>query len=115
MKIGVFLNFIGLGSNLLHLSYCHQIAKKYGPISIITPCKNLKEALDEDPQIKEILVFDKNNLSRSLRLPISTGISPESSLSCKYKKSNLCKFPISAGISPESLLFDKSMLYKLVS
>ena len=60
MKIGVFLNFIGLGSNLLHLSYCHQIAKKYGPISIITPCQNLKEALDEDPQIKEILVFDKN-------------------------------------------------------
>ena len=63
MKIGVFLNFIGLGSNLLHLSYCHQIAKKYGPISIITPCQNLKEALDEDPQIKEILVFDKNILS----------------------------------------------------
>lgn len=60
MKIGVFLNFVGLGSNLLHLSYCHQIAKKYGPIHIITLCENLKDALDDDPLISDIVVYDKN-------------------------------------------------------
>ncbi len=42
MKIGIFLNYVGLGANLLHLSYCHQIAKKYGPITIITLSSNLK-------------------------------------------------------------------------
>lgn len=60
MKIGVFLNYTGLGSNLLHLSYCHQIAKKYGPVNIITICKGLKDLLDQDPLIKEVIVFDKN-------------------------------------------------------
>jgi len=35
MKIGIFLSYIGLGSNLLHLTYCHQIAKKYGPVSLL--------------------------------------------------------------------------------
>ena len=59
MKIGVFLNFIGLGSNLLHLSYCHQIAKKYGPVTIITQCEKLKEALDDDPLINDIIIFEK--------------------------------------------------------
>ena len=59
MKIGVFLNFIGLGSNLLHLSYCHQIAKKYGPVTIITQCEKLKEALNDDPLIKNIIIFEK--------------------------------------------------------
>ena len=29
MNVGIYLNYIGLGSNLLHLSYCHEIAKKY--------------------------------------------------------------------------------------
>ncbi len=28
MKTGIYLSYIGLGANLLHLSYCHQIAKK---------------------------------------------------------------------------------------
>tara|TARA_B100001027_G_scaffold99780_1_gene68529 strand:- start:48 stop:986 length:939 start_codon:yes stop_codon:yes gene_type:complete len=59
MKIGVFLNFIGLGSNLLHLSYCHQIAKKYGPVTIITQCEKLKEALNDDPLINDIIIFEK--------------------------------------------------------
>ena len=59
MKIGVFLNFIGLGSNLLHLSYCHQIAKKYGPVTIITQCEKLKEALNDDPLINNIIIFEK--------------------------------------------------------
>jgi len=59
MKTGILLSYKGLGSNLLHLSYCHQIAKKYGPITIITLCKNLEQALLDDPLIKEIIYLEK--------------------------------------------------------
>ena len=59
MKTGILLSYKGLGSNLLHLSYCHEIARKYGPITIITLCKNLEEALLGDPLIKEIIYLDK--------------------------------------------------------
>ena len=51
MNVGIFLNYIGLGSNLLHLSYCHEIAKKYGPVTIITLCKNLDQALEDDRRV----------------------------------------------------------------
>ena len=54
MKTGIYLSYIGLGANLLHLSYCHQIAKKHGPVTIITLCKNLKEALADDPLIERL-------------------------------------------------------------
>ena len=59
MKTGIFLNYKGLGANLLHLSYCHQIAKKYGPVSLITLCPNLNKILKSDPLIKEIFYLDK--------------------------------------------------------
>ncbi len=59
MKVGIFLSYIGLGSNILHLSYCHEIAKKYGPVTVITICKNFKEAVDNDPSIKEVIYIDK--------------------------------------------------------
>ena len=59
MKTGVLLSYKGLGSNLLHLSYCHEIAKKNGPITIITLCKNLKQALVDDPLIEDIIFLDK--------------------------------------------------------
>ena len=59
MKTGIYLSYIGLGANLLHLSYCHQIAKKYGPVTIITLCKNLKEALADDPLIEKVYYLDK--------------------------------------------------------
>ena len=52
MNVGIYLNYIGLGSNLLHLSYCHEIAKKHGPVTIITLCKNLDQALEDDSKIK---------------------------------------------------------------
>ena len=29
MRTGILLSYVGLGSNLLHLTYCHEIAKKY--------------------------------------------------------------------------------------
>ena len=60
MKVGIFLNYIGLGANLLHLSYCHEIAKKFGPVTIITLCKNLNQALEDDPNIKEVVLIKKN-------------------------------------------------------
>ncbi len=60
MNVGVFLNYIGLGSNILHLTYCHQIAKKYGPVTIITLCGNLGQALEDDPNIKEVILIKKN-------------------------------------------------------
>lgn len=60
MKVGVFLNYVGLGANLLHLSYCHQIAKLFGPITLITLSKNLDQILEDDPYIKNIEIFDKN-------------------------------------------------------
>ena len=59
MKVGIYLSYIGLGANLLHLSYCHEIAKKYGPITIITLCKNLEEALEDDPLIEQVYLLNK--------------------------------------------------------
>ena len=59
MKTGIYLSYIGLGANLLHLSYCHQIAKIHGPITIITLCKNLKEALADDPLVEKVYYLDK--------------------------------------------------------
>ena len=70
MKIGIFLSYIGLGSNLLHLTYCHEIAKKYGPVSVVTICKNLEQALEDDPLIKEVIYIEKyyKKLSDILKL-----------------------------------------------
>jgi len=59
MNTGIYLSYSGLGANLLHLSYCHQIAKKYGAVTIITLCKNLRETLEDDPLIKEVYYLDK--------------------------------------------------------
>lgn len=61
MRLGIYLSYVGLGANLLHLSYCHQIAKKYGPITIITLCKNLEEALSDDPLIEKVYYLEKYN------------------------------------------------------
>tara|TARA_B100001175_G_scaffold315243_1_gene326366 strand:- start:1899 stop:2837 length:939 start_codon:yes stop_codon:yes gene_type:complete len=76
MKVGIFLSYIGLGSNLLHLSYCHEIAKKYGPVSVVTICKNFKEVVSDDPLIKEVIyinkyykkIFDIFHLSKILKI-----------------------------------------------
>ena len=59
MKTAIFLSYKGLGANLLHLSYCHQISKKFGPISLITLCPNLNKVLKDDPSFKEIIYLDK--------------------------------------------------------
>ena len=59
METAVILSYKGLGANLLHLTYCHEIAKKFGPITIITLCRNLEEVLSKDPLIKEIIYLDK--------------------------------------------------------
>ena len=59
MKTCVYLSYKGLGANLLHLAYCHEIAKKYGPITIITLCGNLESCLKDDPLIKNIIFINK--------------------------------------------------------
>ncbi|WP_435150695.1 glycosyltransferase family 9 protein [Candidatus Pelagibacter bacterium nBUS_44] len=59
MKTGIYLSYVGLGANLLHLSYCHQIAKKNGPVTIITLCKNLEAALTDDPLIENVFYINK--------------------------------------------------------
>ena len=59
MKTCVYLSYKGLGANLLHLTYCHEIAKKFGPITIITLCKNLEETLNDDPLIEKVIFINK--------------------------------------------------------
>ena len=59
MKTGIYLSYVGLGANLMHLSYCHQIAKKNGPVTIITLCKNLEAALVDDPLIDKVFYIDQ--------------------------------------------------------
>ena len=61
MKTCIYLSYKGLGTNLLHLSYCHEISKKYGPVTIITLCKNLNDALKDDPKIKNVFFLEKNH------------------------------------------------------
>ena len=63
MKTAVLLSYKGLGANLLHLSYCHEIAKRFGPISIITLCKNLEEALIKDPLVKEVIYLETKKVN----------------------------------------------------
>ena len=59
MKTCVYLSYKGLGANLLHLAYCHEIAKKYGPVTILTLCNNLEAALKDDPLIEKIIFINK--------------------------------------------------------
>ena len=59
MKTCVYLSYKGLGANLLHLAYCHEIAKKYGPVTILTLCNNLEAALKNDPLIEKIIFINK--------------------------------------------------------
>ncbi len=59
MKTCVYLSYKGLGANLLHLAYCHEIAKKYGAITIITLCNNLEKALKDDPLIEKVIFIKK--------------------------------------------------------
>jgi ADP-heptose:LPS heptosyltransferase len=59
MKTCVYLSYSGLGANLMHLSYCHEVAKKFGPITVLTLCKNFKDVVEDDPLIKEIIFLDR--------------------------------------------------------
>ncbi len=58
MKTGIFLSYKGLGANLLHLSYCHQIAKKFGPVTLITLNPKLNEVLTDDSNFQEIIYLN---------------------------------------------------------
>ena len=75
MNIGIFLSYKGLGANLLHLAYCHEISKKYGPVTIITFSKNLEQVLADDPKKKNVIYLNEYhkkfvdiiNLSKTLK------------------------------------------------
>jgi ADP-heptose:LPS heptosyltransferase len=58
MNIGIFLSYKGLGANLLHLAYCHEISRKFGPVTIITLNENLYQVVKDDPMIKEIVYLN---------------------------------------------------------
>ena len=59
MSTGIFLSYKGLGTNILHLPYCHEIAKKYGPVEIITLSDNFKDVVEGDPLIKKVICLSK--------------------------------------------------------
>ena len=58
MSTGIFLSYNGLGANILHLSYCHEIAKVFGPVNIITLSKNFKHIVEDDPLVKNVIFLD---------------------------------------------------------
>jgi len=58
MKTAIFLSYKGLGSNLLHLSYCHQISKKFGPLKLITLNNKINQILKFDHHFDEIIYLD---------------------------------------------------------
>ena len=96
MSSCVYLSYVGLGANLLHLPYCHEIAKKDGPVTIVTLCKNLAEALEDDPSFKSIIYLQSNHKKISDILKLSSFfkniyfLSKSStfycSKACRYKK-----------------------------
>ena len=59
MNTGIFLSYKGLGTNILHLSYCHEIAKVFGPVEIVTLSNNFKDVVEDDPLIKKVIYIDK--------------------------------------------------------
>ncbi len=75
MSTGIFLSYKGLGTNILHLSYCHEIAKAFGPVKIITLSNKFNDVVEDDPLIEEVICIDKYykkfsdiiNLSRVLK------------------------------------------------
>ncbi|MDA9150232.1 lipopolysaccharide heptosyltransferase family protein [Candidatus Pelagibacter sp.] len=58
MKTAIFLSYKGLGSNLLHLSYCHQISKKFGPLKLITLNNKINQILKFDHHFDEVIYLN---------------------------------------------------------
>ena len=61
MYTGVLLSYVGIGANLLHLSYIHEIAKKHGPIELMTFSEKIPLILKSDPAFKNISFINKYN------------------------------------------------------
>lgn len=83
MNTGCFLPYVGLGSNLLHIGFVKEFAKKNGKITVFTFSKSLPDTLKYEPDIKETLLLEKVN--RVVDIP---------KLSLKFKKSNVQKLYI---------------------
>ena len=58
MSTGILLSYKGLGANILHLSYCHEIAKAHGPVKIITLSNNYRDVVEDDPLIDEVIYLE---------------------------------------------------------
>ena len=61
MSTGVLLSYSGIGSNLLHLPYIHEVARKDGPIELITFSEKIPFILKSDPSLKNISYINKYN------------------------------------------------------
>ena len=61
MSTGVLLSYSGIGSNLLHLPYIHEVARKDGPIELITFSEKIPFILKSDPSFKNISYINKYN------------------------------------------------------
>ena len=59
MSTGCFLPYIGLGSNLLHMSFINEFAKKEGPITVLTFSRGLSDVLKFNPNFKETILIEK--------------------------------------------------------
>ncbi len=70
MSTVCFLPYVGLGSNLLHMSFINEFAKKEGPVTILTFSKNLEDAIKFNPNIKKTIFVEKfhNRLSDVFKL-----------------------------------------------
>ena len=99
MKTGIFLSYKGIGANLLHLSYCHQIAERFGPVTIITLCSKLDKILETDPKIKEVIYLDKYHknisdiLASSIRINHPQLSKPLSAQLTRFTHPAWCFFP----------------------
>ena len=116
MSTGCFLPYVGLGSNLLHLSFVHEFAKKEGPIKILTFSKNLGDALKFDPNISQTILIEKFHKKFSDIFKLSTYLK-----NLKLKKLYIFKCSLRfyfaakyARISAKSYPFYKKMNLHLV-
>ena len=74
MKTGIFLSYKGLGANLLHLSYCHEVAKKLEgkKVRIVSmPCWETFDKQTDD--YKKEVIPDRGSLKISIEAGITNG------------------------------------------
>ena len=71
MSTGILLSYSGIGSNLLHLPYVHEVARKDGPIELITFSEKIPFILKSDPSLKNISYINKYNKKNNTKREIN--------------------------------------------